>query len=473
MTLPGRLHPMAADAVERAIDRAAGGRPIPGNRVEVLFDGPIAFDRMLDLIAKAERWIHFDNYIFHADRTGARFADALIDRARDGLAVRVSTDWLGSLSTPARFWARFEAAGISVRHFHRPGLFDLSTVLSRNHRKLVVADGRRAVLGGICIGDEWAGDPARERLPWRDTALLVEGPAATALDQAFRRTWGVTGDQLPNDESAGDVAAAGTAAVRVLAGEPAQERAYRASELLLATAASRVWITDAYLVAPRRLFRYLVDAAREGVDVRLLVPGTSDLPLIRNLTRLGYRELLRSGVRIFEWKGPMLHAKTVVADGQWVRVGSSNLNHSSLVDNYELDVLVDDPGLAEQMEAQFRRDLDGSAEVRVRPLRAPAPIRRVLPPALGFERLKGAGAPHRRGLSEQGRRSVLAVRTLVAGARLAVFGPLAVVFAVMAVLFFLVPRVMGLIFGVTSIWLALVSLAEVLRRRRDALERGS
>ena len=473
MTLPGRLHPLAADALERAIDRAAGGRPIPGNRVGLLLDGPMAFDAMLDLIARAERWIHLDNYIFRADRTGGRFADALIDRARDGIAVSVSTDWLGSLGTPVGFWGRLGAAGITVKQFHRPGLFDFSTAVSRNHRKLIVADGRRAVLGGICIGDEWAGDPARGRLPWRDSALLVEGPAAAALDQAFHRTWAADGKSLPVGELAGDVSAEGLAAVRVLAGEPAQERAYRASELLLATAASRVWITDAYLVAPRRLFRYLVDAAREGVDVRLLVPGTSDLPLIRNLTRFGYRELLRSGVRIFEWQGPMLHAKTVVADGHWVRIGSSNLNHSSLVDNYELDVLVEDDALAEQMEAQFRRDLDHSAEVTVRPLRAPPRLRRVLPPALGFGLPEDAGPRHHRGLGERGRRSVLAVRTLVAGARLAVFGPLAAVLAVVGVLFFFVPRIMGVIFGLISIWLSLISLAEVLRRRRDMAERGS
>lgn len=471
MTLPGRLQPMAADAFLRAVDRAAGARPIPGNRVDLLFDGPMAFESMLDLMARAERWIHFDNYIFHDDHTGRRFADLLINRARDGLAVRVSCDWLGSAGTPNAFWRRLIDGGVEVRHFHRPGPFDLTTILSRNHRKLIVADGRTAVLGGICIGDEWAGDPARGRLPWRDTAVRVEGPAAAALDQAFQRTWAVGAAPLPAGEGAADVPAAGEAEVRVLAGEPGQERAYRTSELLLATAASRVWITDAYLVAPRRLFRYLVDAAREGVDVRLLVPGTSDLPLVRNLTRIGYRELLQAGVRIFEWKGPMLHAKTLVADGRWVRVGSSNLNHSSLVDNYELDVLVDDSGLAEKMEAQFRRDLDHSAEVGLRPARGPGGLRRVLPPRLGFQQPDDPGLPHRRGLGERGRRSVLAVRTLVAGARLAVFGPLAAGLALIGVLFFVIPAPMGLIFGVASIWLSAISLAKVLRQRREQVDR--
>lgn len=473
MTTVGRPYPLAADAVERAIDRAAGGRPIPGNRVQLLFETTGAFDVMLDLIARAERWVHFDNYIFRADRTGHRFAEALIARAREGLAVRVSTDWLGSLGTPRSFWRKLQAGGVSVRLFQRPSPFDLPSLLSRNHRKLIVADGARAILGGFCVGDEWAGDPSRGRLPWRDSAILVEGPAAVALDQAFAKTWAIGGPGLPDAEFAAEVPARGPASIRVLAGEPARERAYRASELLLASAGERVWITDAYLVAPRRLYRYLIDAAREGVDVRLLVPGSSDIALVRNLTRFGYRDLIRSGVRIFEWTGPMLHAKTVVADSRWVRVGSSNMNHSSLVANYELDVLVDDPGLAAEMETQFRVDLDQSAEVSTRLIRGPRSLGQALPPALDIHDTGTIRAPHQRGLREHRGRSVLAVRTLVAGARLAIFGPLALSLALIGALFFLFPVVMAVAFGLLSGWLSLVAGAEALRRRQDKPDRSS
>lgn len=465
MTIPGRVHPIAHDAVERAFDRAAGGRPIPGNRVDLLFDGPPTFDAMLAVVAQARHWVHFDNYIIRADRTGKRFAQALADQARSGVSVRVSTDWLGSLGTPRSFWEALRAAGVEVRHFNRPGLLDLATVFSRNHRKIVVADGSRAVVGGICIGDEWAGDPDRQRLPWRDTAIRIEGPAAAAIDQAFAETWALAGPPVSEEHQAGDVASSGDASIRVLRGEPARERAYRVSELLLAGAAQRVWITDAYLVAPRRLYRYLVDAAAEGVDVRLLVPGTSDLVLVRNLTRFGYRELIRAGVRIFEWTGPMLHAKTVVADSRFVRVGSSNLNHSSLLGNYELDVLVDDVALAAEMEAQYRRDLDHSSEVATRPVRMPRPLGRVLPPALRIEPADRSQSPHRRGIRERRGRSVLAMRTLVAGARLALFGPLALLLAAVGVLFFIVPGVMAVLFGAASVWLALVSGAQAVRRR--------
>lgn len=467
MTPPARPRRLQRDALERALDRAAGDRPIPGNAIGLLFDGPETFEAMLELIRRATRWIHFDNYIIRDDATGRRFADALIARARDGVRVRLSSDWLGSFGTGRRFWNTLREAGVAVRLFNRPRLFDLPSLLSRNHRKLVVADGRTAIVGGLCIGDEWAGDPDRGRPPWRDTAVRIEGPAAAAVDGAFARTWREIGDPLPEDELAATVDPCGDSEVRVLVGEPVRERAYRVTELLLAAAAERVWITDAYLVAPQRLYRSLMDAAIEGVDVRLLVPGTSDLPFVRNLTRFGYRDLLRAGLRIFEWVGPMLHAKTVVADNRWVRVGSSNLNRSSLVANYELDVLIDSPGIADLMEARYRRDLDRAAEVGTRPVRAPERLRRVLPAALQIRGPTETGVRGRRGLSERRRGSVLAVRTLVASARLAIFGPLSILLAVVATLFFLVPQVMAILFGIFSVWLALVSGAEAIRRRAD------
>src|SRR6185503_17703193 len=152
-------------------------------------------------------------------------------------------------------------------------------------------------------------------------------------------------------------------AIRILAGEPGGMRASRATDLLLAGASERVWITDAYLIAPREIYQSLLDAARSGVDVRLLVPGTSDLTHLQNLTRIGYRDLLEAGVRIFEWRGPMLHAKTMVADGRWTRIGSTNLNFASLLANYEMDVIIDDPRLGQSMEARFRHDLDYCVEI--------------------------------------------------------------------------------------------------------------
>ncbi|MGH7560632.1 MAG: phospholipase D-like domain-containing protein [Gemmatimonadales bacterium] len=447
------------EVVERALDRAAGGRAIPGNAVTLLFDGPDIFPEMLGRIAAARRWIHFDNYIIRTDATGLVFAEALRDAARRGVRVRVLTDWIGSLPIRRRYWRELREGGVDVRFFNPPRLLDITANFSRDHRKLLVTDGERAVVGGFCIGDEWAGGPGRPA--WRDTAMIVDGPAASAVDRAFATAWRAAGAPLPGDELAPDVPACGDSLVRVLAGEPGGVRASRTTELILSGAADRVWITDAYLVAPRGIFQSLLDAAREGVDVRLLVPGVSDLPHIRNITRLGYGDLLGAGVRIFEWRGSMLHAKSIVADGRWVRVGSSNLNLSSLLVNWEIDLLVDDREVARMMEDQFRRDLDQSVEV----------LRTVVPSRRGRLARRLTFSPHegsRRavGMRERRRRAVIALRAVLAGSKRTLFLQYSVGLAVTGALFLLFPRTMSGVFAVIVLWLATAAWVDAFRSRR-------
>ena len=461
---------LAADGLTQsvacAINRAAGGRPIPGNRLGLLIDGPEAYRAMLDLIAGATRWIHFENYIIRSDAEGWRFAEALAARAREGLPVRVLYDAVGSMFTARKFWRFLRAAGAEVRIFHPLRPLHIVTNFARDHRKLVVADGAGAVVGGLCIGREWTGD-GDAVLPWRDTAVRVSGPGAAVLDQAFARTWAVAGAPLPAQEQAGRVAPDGEGEVRVIVGEPGRERAFRVIELLAAGSMERLWITDAYMVAPPRLFQALRDAARDGVDVRMLVPGSSDLPLIRNLSRIGYRDLLRSGVRIYEWDGPMLHAKTVVADGRWVRIGSSNLNPSSLIGNYELDVLIEDEALADAMERQFRLDIGRSREVRRRPLRGPRRISEALPTALTRESPEVDPGRYRRTRRDTRHRAALVLRTIASNARRSVFLPLTGIFVALGLLFFALPRQTAYVFGVICAWLAISAGREAFRRRAD------
>jgi len=259
----------------------------------------------------------------------------------------------------------------------------------------------------------------------------------------------------------------GGADVRVISGEPGRQRAYRVIELLTAGSVERLWITDAYLVAPPRLFQALRDAGKDGVDVRLLVPGSSDLPLIRNLSRIGYRDLLRSGVRIYEWDGPMLHAKTIMCDDRWVRVGSSNLNPSSLLGNYELDVLIEDPRLADAMEAQFRRDVSRSREVASRPARGPRRISRTLPAVLTYQDPQVAPAMYHRSGRETRQRAVLALRAIASNARRSVFGPISAMFIALGVLFVALPRASAYVVAALCAWFALGAGREAFRRRAD------
>jgi cardiolipin synthase len=457
----------ATHSVISAINRAAGGRPVPGNEVRLLIDGPDAYQAMFDAIAGATQWIHFENYIIRADSAGWRFAEALAGRAREGIHVRVLYDGLGSAATPRKYWRYLRQAGVEVRPFHPLQPFDLVANFSRNHRKLVVADGARSVLGGLCIGCEWTGESPSGAHPWRDTAVEIAGPASAVLDQAFARTWELAAGVLPDSDIAGRVTPRGDAEVRIISGEPGRERAYRVIELLAAGSISRLWITDAYLVAPPRLFQALRDAAKDGVDVRLLVPGSSDLPLVRNLSRIGYRDLLRSGVRIYEWDGPMLHAKTIVADGRWTRVGSSNLNPSSLLGNWELDVLIEDPGLADAMERQFRLDVARSREVTRRPIRAPKRLSDALPTALQRERPEVTYTGYRPTGRERRHRAGLTLRVLVINARRSIFLPLSAILISLGVLFFVLPTITAYVFGVLCAWMALSAVREAFRRRAD------
>ena len=450
--------------MQRVMSRTARSRPVPGNAVRLVLDAD-ALDAMLDLINGAERWVHFENYIIRSDETGWRFAEAWSKAARRGVRVRVLYDWLGSSGTSRHYWRTLRAAGVEVRSFNPPRVLDVLANLTRDHRKLVVADGAHAVVGGLCIGNEWAGDALHNVRPWRDTAVEITGPAAAALDQSFATLWGHARGTLPPEELATDVQASGDAAVQVVAGVPGRGRVFRMLELLAAASAERLWITDAYLVAPRRLSRVFIDAAREAVDVRLLVPGSSDIPVVRNLTRIGYRNLLRAGVRIYEWNGPMLHAKSLVVDSRWVRIGSSNLNASSLLGNYELDVFIDGSNLAEEVEHRFRRDIARSTEIRRLLPRRTSPLSEVLPGSLGRDEPEISADTHHRTGRERRQQAVIALRTVAAGARRSFFGPISLLLVLVGAFFFILPHVSAYVFGVVLLWLAIGTGYEAFRRR--------
>lgn len=419
--------PAAADGVARGLDRAGGCRPIPGNALVHHPDAPRALDAMLEAVAGARRVVHFENYIIRDDRTGRRFADALAARARAGVRVRVLYDALGSRATSRRYWSALRRAGAEVRAFNPAFTLRPLRLLRRDHRKLVAVDGARAFVGGLCIGDEWAGDPARGKQPWRDTVLEIRGPAATALDNTFARVWRRAGPPIPADETAPDAPECGAATVRVIEEVPEGVRAWRVVQLLAATATERLWIADAYLVAPTPLYAALVDAAAAGVDVRLLLPGATDIRLVQAFTRIGYRALLEAGVRLFEWRGPMLHAKVLLADRRWVRVGSSNINVSSLIENYELDVLTDDVGLAREVAERFRVDLADTREVVLAPRRLRAP--KLAAARATADGAEAGDAPRERGLRERRAAAVVLLRQVAGGLRqrLAVVGALVAV----------------------------------------------
>jgi cardiolipin synthase len=448
------------DRLALALDRASAARLITGNSVRHIPDSPAALDAMLALIAGARSTVHFENYIIRSDRTGRRFAAALSEKARAGVRVRVLYDALGSMSTRSWFWRDLRRAGVEVRTFGpllKSGLFK---VLSRDHRKLVVVDGREAILGGLCIGDEWAGDPERGRLPWRDTMVSVCGPGVAALEGSFARVWATTGEPLPSSAFAPPADKCGSSALRVIDGVPAQSRAYRTVQLLAAAAEERLWITDAYMVAPPPLYASIVDAAKNGVDVRLLLPGNSDIPIVRNFSRIGYRDLLRAGARIFEYRGPMIHAKTIVVDREWARVGSTNLNIASLLGNYELDIVAECDSLTGALAAQFRHDTAHSREIVLLERRR-MPARLIHAPGVLPEPL-----PHKRSRRDLQAAAAIALVQVAGGARRMLAGAAATTLAVIGGLLLVFPRAMTIALATGALTSSVLLVTYALARRR-------
>jgi cardiolipin synthase len=336
--------------------------------VRLLRDGPQTFPAWLEAIAGASRQVDLENYILQEDAIGQQFADALIAAARRGVQCRVIYDWLGCLTRSSpKFWQQFAGSGVQLQCYNPPHISDPLSWISRDHRKVLVADGEVAFTGGLCIGQDWMGDPARNIPPWRDTAIEIRGPAVAHIAAAFQDSWEAAvyhrpAKEIPAGSTLGDNAPEGVE-VSVVAGRPDSMGLYRLEQLVAEVAGHTLWLTDGYFVATTGYVRALVGAAKAGVDVRLLVPGSSNWPLVGALSKSAYRPLLEAGVRVFEWNGPMVHAKTAVADGVWTRIGSSNSNLASWVTNRELDVTIKDHDLAAQMEAMFREDMENSTEV--------------------------------------------------------------------------------------------------------------
>jgi len=395
--------------------------------------------------------------------------DALCARARDGVQVRVLYDWLGSFSTRSRVWRTLREAGVEVRSFNP---FDWSSPLGwvhRDHRKTVSVDGRVAFVSGLCVADAWAGDPAKGIAPWHDTGVQIEGPAVADVEHAFARVWATVGAPIPEGERVrrAEMPLVGDTRLRVISDEPGTAGLLRLDQFIASAARRSLWITDAYFAGTPPYVQALRAAALDGVDTRLLVPGSSDIPALQPFSRAGFRALLEAGIRVFEWKGPMLHAKSAVCDRMWARVGSTNLNIVSWLSNYELDVALEDARFAGQMEEMFLADLENSTELVLSGKR----LRSAVPRPRGQRmprRVRGSAGRAAAGALRVGNTVSAAIserRTLESGDRRMVFlGGLALL--AVAVLWAVFPRVLGIPVAVILGWLALSLLWKAWRLRR-------
>ena len=379
----GVVLPELRQVADQALSRAGGAPLVTGNRVRLLKDARENYPAWLDAISAARRHVHFECYIIHEDEIGRKFADALIAKARQGVRVRLIYDWLGAFGKASRrFWRELRSGGVEVRCYNPPRLDSPLGWLSRDHRKMLAVDNEVGFITGLCVGRMWAGDEARGLDPWRDTGVEIRGPAVEAIERAFARMWALMGDGIPEGEIEIPLPA-GEASLRIVATEPATAGMLRLDQLVAALARNRLWLTDAYYAGTTIYVQALRAAAKDGVDIRLLVPNGTDIPWLRPLSRAGYRPLLEAGVRVFEWNGTMLHAKTAVADGHWARVGSTNLNVASWFGNCELDAVIEDDSFAAEMEQMYLDDLTNATEVVLdekRKLRVPGEPRHPRPP---------------------------------------------------------------------------------------------
>jgi cardiolipin synthase A/B len=465
----------ATDWLELAVSRAAGAAPVEGNRLLLLRDGPENFPAWLEAIASAKRYVYFEMYIFRNDTTGRRFVEALAATARSGVTVRLLYDWLGCFGVSGRLWRTLREAGVEIRVFNPFHVSSPFGWVSRDHRKTVSVDGRVAFVSGLCVADPWAGDPEKGTPPWRDTGVQLEGPAVADVEQAFSRAWQTVGPPIPDGERLprDRMSPAGQTRLRVIGDEPGTAGLLRLDQTVAGAARQTLWLTDAYFAAPPSYVQALRAAAADGVDVRLLVPGASDLSMLQSVSRAGYRSLLEGGIRVFEWKGPMLHAKTAVSDGRWSRVGSTNLNVASWLSNYELDVVLDDEPFAEQMEDMFLEDLENSTELVLsgRRLRSSQPRPRL--PRLP-RRFRGSAGRAAAGALRVGNTvgAALTARPMVEGSekRMILLG--GVVLLALATLCAVFPHAVAVPAAVLSAWVGLALVWRAWRLRSPQRPEG-
>jgi cardiolipin synthase len=279
---------------EQVFSRTAGAPLVSGNRVRLLKDADENYPAWIEALEGAKKFIHGDDI-------GWKFAEILSRKAKEGLKVRVLYDWVGGLGkTPRRFWKKLREEGVEVRCFNPPRLESPLSWVTRDHRKMIGVDGRIAYVTGLCVGRMWVGYPDRKIEPWRDTGIEIMGPAIADVEKSFSEVWGVTGAAIPAAEipERDSIRTAGDVPIRIVGTVPNTAGMYRLDQLIAALARRTLWLTDAYFIGSTAYIQGLRSAARDGVDVRLLVPGATDIPILRAISRAGYQPLLEAGVRV-------------------------------------------------------------------------------------------------------------------------------------------------------------------------------
>jgi len=337
-----------------------------GNSIRLITDGDECFSSFLRDIRSAKKSINLETFIFRSDDLGWKIARSLVSKAKKGVEVNLVYDAIGSISTSNRIFSYMREGGVEVLEFHPIApwrkYFNISL---RDHRKILVIDGKIAYVGGINIGKEYAGNKFHGK-NWRDTHLRINGPAVKDIQYFFIENWYRQGGSIINPSlHFPEIKQKGNTMLMTISTRsrkkirPVFESYYYA----ILTSKKSIYITNAYFVPDRKIRHALVRAAKRGVDVRLLLPAKSDVPIVKYACRYLYKYYLRNKVKIFEYYKSILHAKTAVVDDVLVTVGSSNLDRQSLYTNLELNVMVFDDAFGNKMKKVFEKDIEYSREI--------------------------------------------------------------------------------------------------------------
>ena len=367
-----------------AVIESVSGSPLTsGNKVTLLIDGPATYAAMFKAMENARDHINLETFIIEDDETGRRFADLLLKKQAEGVQVNLIYDSMGSYSTPAPFFQRLRDAGVQVVAFNP--INPLKTrkswsLASPDHRKILIVDGNVVITGGVNISAVYASSPSgRSRLsggkqekkppiPWRDTDVQIEGPVVAEFQKLFLDTWErQKGAKLSERNYFPDLKAEGNALVRAVGSSPGEANRLTFIMYVCAITFSEnsLHLTNAYFVPDDETVKALGDAARRGVDVKIVLPGTTDSSLTLDAGRYHYSELLKAGVKLYERRNVLLHAKTAVIDNVWSTVGSTNMDFWSFSTNDEVNAVILSKEFAAEMEKMFADDLAESHEIRL------------------------------------------------------------------------------------------------------------
>ena len=381
---------VSMQAEELVLNRAENAtmRPrdvIQGNKLGLLYDGPQTMAAMRAAISTAQRSVHLETYIFDQDPLGIAFAELLISKSKEKVKVRIIYDSVGTISTSQVFFERMREAGIELFAYHpinpvRSLLADEAWDPNhRDHRKILVVDGVIAFTGGVNISDTYSNSSlfrskrrstsSKQVLGWRDTHLQIQGPAVTAIQNAFLDTWRESDFDITTAERSDllpAIAAQGLQSVRILASDPdTNQDIYLAYLSAIGNAHHRIHITCAYFVPDQVILQRLIQAASRGVEVKLILPGVNENDLVSHASQSYFTEMLEQGIHLYQMRETILHAKTAVIDGAWSTVGSANIDTRSFQYNKELNVIVLDANFGSEMELAFQEDLAQSSEIKL------------------------------------------------------------------------------------------------------------